>query len=738
VGRGRGSVVRRCAIAAATAALTLASTAVAQTGAFTVTITDGPAGTVSATDASFAFTAENAAGSVRFECSIDGAPAQACSSPVRYSSLAPGAHVFVVAGSDSATGDRSEAQRQWTVAELPAPAPAAGPALPPQEPPEARPPPAPPFLHIEWGPAPPISLDPSQVLPVAATPPDDEGFVEEDAADAVPVRRAPRGFRGDRERSFPANPVIAKAAVSSPSPSLRFLVDSGPPDALLAVGDHYLLAGNTGVFGFYDKQQQNDQAGTLLPSLPGGVDTSMSFNEFFGGFVAPTTSDGSVNQDNINRYLGLGPDPPLGCDPTKLPAPAPGVGTLPTDSCVNTFYDARVYFDAVHKRFVVVAHARNTIWQVTEADHDELADKGYDDAEIAKMIEWAPLARRYLVFAVSNTEDPRGGWQQYISTDSNYVDWPLAAISKHLLLMGHKGAPEDANKPALTVVSLDAIEQGQDDPPFYLLDQAAFGGQGYPAPALGYGNTHGLAWLLNNAAPAGGPLRIFAVPDIAPQPGDPSLPGALKVLETKATLTPPITGSLRVPPVYRDGKLHIGSTVLRQAATDNAPARNNVRPTAIPVTTKSLGITASTKKSEGFRDLGLGFGRNAPEDDPADIVSYELPTLTANDDGDMLAVYGRLGVTTETPLKLEARYSLWYHDEKLPRRSAVLKAGQGSVPAFGQVDFISAAVDPTDGKTFWVSGVYAKSSTSVGVVIGKVRPVRRRLTEAGRRPTVVP
>lgn len=74
---------------------------------------------MSATDASFAFTADNAAGSVRFECSVDGAPAQACSSPVRYSSLAPGAHVFVVAGSDSATGDRSEAQRQWTVAELP-------------------------------------------------------------------------------------------------------------------------------------------------------------------------------------------------------------------------------------------------------------------------------------------------------------------------------------------------------------------------------------------------------------------------------------------------------------------------------------------------------------------------------------------------------------------------------------------------------------------------------------------
>src|SRR6187402_668787 len=84
----------------------------ATAAALTVTITSGPAGTVAATDATFAFTAD--ARAATFTCSLDGARATPCTSPVAYRGLVEGTHVFVVvATSGSETGT---ARRGWTIA----------------------------------------------------------------------------------------------------------------------------------------------------------------------------------------------------------------------------------------------------------------------------------------------------------------------------------------------------------------------------------------------------------------------------------------------------------------------------------------------------------------------------------------------------------------------------------------------------------------------------------------------
>jgi RNA polymerase sigma factor (sigma-70 family) len=78
-----------------------------------VTFTERPSGTSSTPSAVIAFRADET--SVRFTCSLDGAPPAACTSPVRVDGLAAGARTFVVRGTDRA-GNTGEAAARWTYA----------------------------------------------------------------------------------------------------------------------------------------------------------------------------------------------------------------------------------------------------------------------------------------------------------------------------------------------------------------------------------------------------------------------------------------------------------------------------------------------------------------------------------------------------------------------------------------------------------------------------------------------
>lgn len=88
------------------------------------TITSGPSGTISSTQASFAFTSSD--GSTTFECRFDGSAWSSCSSPWSQSGLAEGTHVFEVRAVNSSGPDASPAKRTFTVdlgegtAEIPA------------------------------------------------------------------------------------------------------------------------------------------------------------------------------------------------------------------------------------------------------------------------------------------------------------------------------------------------------------------------------------------------------------------------------------------------------------------------------------------------------------------------------------------------------------------------------------------------------------------------------------------
>jgi len=78
------------------------------------TITGGPSGDVTATDATFTFTGTPSG--VTFECQLDGAAFAACTSPKNYPGPLPqGSHTFQVRAVDGGTPDPTPAQRMWNI-----------------------------------------------------------------------------------------------------------------------------------------------------------------------------------------------------------------------------------------------------------------------------------------------------------------------------------------------------------------------------------------------------------------------------------------------------------------------------------------------------------------------------------------------------------------------------------------------------------------------------------------------
>jgi len=82
------------------------------TGVDTV-IDSAPSSPTSATTATFTF--HSTAAGATFACSLDGAAATACTSPVSYPGLADGPHTFSVAATANGTTDPSPATSSWTV-----------------------------------------------------------------------------------------------------------------------------------------------------------------------------------------------------------------------------------------------------------------------------------------------------------------------------------------------------------------------------------------------------------------------------------------------------------------------------------------------------------------------------------------------------------------------------------------------------------------------------------------------
>ncbi len=79
-------------------------------------IVSGPTGAVGVTTATFTFISPDAGGGATFECSLDGAPFMACTSPKTYNGLAERSHTFEVRVRDAVGNlDPTPATRTWIV-----------------------------------------------------------------------------------------------------------------------------------------------------------------------------------------------------------------------------------------------------------------------------------------------------------------------------------------------------------------------------------------------------------------------------------------------------------------------------------------------------------------------------------------------------------------------------------------------------------------------------------------------
>ncbi|MFV9506264.1 MAG: CARDB domain-containing protein [Oscillochloridaceae bacterium umkhey_bin13] len=85
------------------------------------TITSGPSGIVTVTEASFSFTGNGGTGDLRFECSLDDASFAPCTSPANYTNLSLGTHRFRVRAVDANNqADPTPAEATWTIQAQPA------------------------------------------------------------------------------------------------------------------------------------------------------------------------------------------------------------------------------------------------------------------------------------------------------------------------------------------------------------------------------------------------------------------------------------------------------------------------------------------------------------------------------------------------------------------------------------------------------------------------------------------
>lgn len=532
-----------------------------------------------------------------------------------------------------------------------------------------------PIAQVEYSPA-PVQKNPFPVqrLPMTPNQPAKEVHYY---GPSVSSSRVPHIFwPGVKETIEPASGGEASPAISS------FVTNLYAPDAQIAVSHHFVVANNTGWMTFYDK------LGNQLPtknSLP----TSLSMNTFFAGFLNGKNPDGSTNTQNINTVINL----PVTknypkCTWTQDQQPQPASG--PQESCVQQVYDARVQYDATRNRFWVESAARPLIWQ---------GGPKVDDPQ---------LVHRYILVAVSKTEDPRDGWHQYVLVD-DYSDWPRMTINGKHLVIGHQG---DKNEFVFDADKLAAGNPGHGDVLLQYFAASSFPEADVIAHVTHHGNTNGMTYLLG----IGNQGKSWTVYGIDGRTG-----GAAATLK-KATFSTNGTAAIwvRNNPIYRNGLLYITGAL---CVTANC-TRESIRVLRVPLNPQPNGdLAISTSPGAGYLDTF--FGRSGPGDAPGDEVSYHVPSLEVTKNGDMVIAYTRVGVKTQKPLWPEVRYSVITHKGDI-KRSRLIKAAASDVqPSViddgGGVDLTGAAVDPADDTTVWSINPFGDNN-AYHLLISHLRP----------------
>lgn len=562
-------------------------------------------------------------------------------------------------------------------------------------------------LYRWWGPG-PLKLRPRAVTFSDALSPDkDKSTFSDRYAGEIDLQPVPKP-----QPKTDDDPTDSGSS-QSPAYSNRFYADFNDSiDPMIAVGNQYLIVSDTGSISFFDKKG--------IPLLEkNGIPGSIPTNKFFEGFLAKTNADGSFNESNINLYLGF----PKPCDSSDYPQTTSG-----NRFCMAEFYDTRVLFDAVSKRFFIIANVRHPLWQGDPYESGGCAYYTVDPSDVSDTSicvqetlerknvctlvtnKYCDLARRYVAFAVSKTEDPRDGFHQYMITENNNRDFPWMAVNGDAFVAAHQG-DESKTGPVATVFSVRALKTGERHPPYFRYYSKDVNDVQAVMPPTHHQNAAGLTFLLGKNE--GKRLDIFAFP----QTNDPwTAPSLLKTFVNFSKEKPSVVGA-----VYRQNRIYLVDPYMVE--TKGKSERWSVRVVRIPIEkTSTTSIKASTSASNGFFDQF--FGRNAGSDSSGDRISYERPSIAVNKSGDMLFGYGRYPFVSEKTLYPEARYTLWYANEAKQRRSYLLREGEAATTRTinDQIDYTTAVVDPADDTSFWVALPYVDSKGKYKTVVGKISP----------------
>jgi len=540
------------------------------------------------------------------------------------------------------------------------------------------------LLRGQWGPAARMLRVPT-VGPVSQVP---EAHSVDEVPSAGPIRPRPGGLRpGDGGwTTSDDRPEPMDASGSSPGltgTAIRTGVNRGGWDPMLAVGHQFIVVSQDHEVAFFDRQGQQ-----LAPRA--GLPVQMSMETFFSTFLARDTGDGAPNEHNINRHIGTGPWFSE-CDLIAVSKP-----------CIVEFYDTRVVYDRTSRRFVIVSAARGDGMSFESGTATRETDPG---------------VRRYFAVAVSKTEDPRDGFWQYMSTESNYADWPRVIAQHGVVVMSHNGyqtqEAREGPTPTAYVFAMDSMRAGKMRVPSWKVYGRETGGN--IVPVANHGAITGRWTSLSRRD--GEVLHLYSFRTLA------LLAEASGLVHDSVVVGAGLPDKRNVFDVRRGNSVYIaGHLKVTDAVANTRPARYSVRVVRVPLALGSAGRPVpSTSASLGFLDTY--FGKRAPSDAATDLVSYEVPSIAVTANGDMVFVYGRIPVQTATPLFPEARYSVHYADSRGLRRSRLLQAGEwlpvapfddaattATVVTFaggpGKLDHTAAVVDPVDDQTVWMAAAF--------------------------------
>lgn len=457
-------------------------------------------------------------------------------------------------------------------------------------------------------------------------------------------------------------------------------------DPQVAVGHNYVVAVEAHYVAFYDKS-----GNALAPK--NNIPTSMSSYDLFQRFLKATNADGSTNLENVNRHAGFVPtNPALPCD----------VNTNQGPSCINEVFDLRVTYDTKRKRFIFAGIARNQMW-VKDGPDCLVENDCYQ-----KNDPRAVLARRYTMFAITVSEDPRDGFHTYWVPSGG--DWDQIAVTERYFLITYNGVGNKTKDPLIYIFSADDMAEGSSTLASWVYFASDLGVDGGVTPVTLHDATGGRVYFV---APNGTSMMVWAwIPPVRRNVG-PSLIKATAPLGTAS-------GMIKGKAVLQSGKIHLtfGSNAACPPIPPGLPeCPSKVR--VIKIALKWLGFTLVATK-----DFDYCFGHQGPGDDPSDFVSYELPSLEVNKKGNVVIAYIRRPVKTKNPLFNEVRYSVLRHNESSTRPSVVLKKGEGQAtkkPLDAGIDLAVLALDPSDRLTIWITHAYALDSGSYGMIVGTVK-----------------